>query len=213
MSVLESIAFYQNRRDEIPNQELARDLALSEDRQAIQEIADNLQNTNQNVQSDCLKVLYEIGYLKPELAAPYAADFLKLLRSKNNRLVWGSMIALSTIAELNPDPIDSQYDSLLRSIDEGTVITRDAGIKVLAQLAASSPARSERIFPYLLEHLQTCRPKDIPQRAETILQAVEAVNSKAFIEILERRLDDLTGAQIKRVRKVIRLAEKLTGSA
>jgi hypothetical protein len=119
------------------------------------------------------------------------------------------MIALSTIAGLNPDPIDSQYDLLLRSIAEGSVITRDAGVRVLAQLAAGSSSRSGRIFPYLLKHLQTCRPKDVPQRAESILQAVDAINSNAFIEILESRLGDLTGTQIKRVRKVIRLAERL----
>ena len=186
---------------------------MSEDRQAIQEIADQLQNVNPHVQSDCLKVLYEIGYLKPALAAPYAEDFLKLLRSRNNRLVWGSMIALSTIAGLNPDPIDTQYELVLRTIDEGSVITRDAGIKVLAQLAASSSARSERILPYLLMHLQTCRPKDVPQRAENILQAVDAIHSNAYIEILERRLEDLVGSQIKRVRKLIRLAEQLPGPA
>ncbi len=98
MSVLEQVAYYQNRRDEVPNQELAGKLAETEDRMGIQEIADNLWNENPNVQADCIKVLYEIGYLRPELVAQYAGDFLKLLRSRNNRLVWGGMTALSTIA-------------------------------------------------------------------------------------------------------------------
>ena len=87
MSALNRIAYFQNRRDEVPNQELARDLAARQDRAGIQEIAENLWNKNQNVQSDCLKVLYEIGYLDPTLVADYAADFLKLLNSKHNRLV------------------------------------------------------------------------------------------------------------------------------
>ncbi len=52
-----------------------------------------------------MKVLYEIGYLTPELIADYADDFLKLLRSKNNRMVWGGMIALATIAETKPREI------------------------------------------------------------------------------------------------------------
>jgi len=63
MTTLNRIAYFQNRRDEVPNQELARDLAATKDRQGIQEIAENLWNQNQNVQGDCLKVLYEIGYL------------------------------------------------------------------------------------------------------------------------------------------------------
>ncbi len=35
MSVLNGIAYYQNRRDEVPNQELARRLAESGDEQGL----------------------------------------------------------------------------------------------------------------------------------------------------------------------------------
>jgi hypothetical protein len=59
--------FYQNRRDEVPNQQLAKELAETENKAGIKEIAKNLQHKNKSVQSDCLKVLYEIGYLKPDL--------------------------------------------------------------------------------------------------------------------------------------------------
>ncbi len=87
MSVLHKIAYYQDRRDEVPNQELARELVEARDLEGIREIAQNLDHNIPSVQSDCLKVLYEIGYLQPELVAGYAADFLKLLKSRNNRLV------------------------------------------------------------------------------------------------------------------------------
>ncbi len=109
MSALNKIAFYQNRRDDVPNQQLAKELAQTENKSGIAELASNLQNKNKNVQSDCLKVLYEIGYLKPELIADCVSDFLGLLKSKNNRLVWGSMIALATIADKKPKEI---YDNL-----------------------------------------------------------------------------------------------------
>ena len=90
MSVLNRIAHLQNRRDEVPNQELARDLAVQKNRGAILEIAENLWNKDKNIQADCIKVLYEIGYIDPSLIADYAEDFLKLLRSRNNRLVWAA---------------------------------------------------------------------------------------------------------------------------
>ena len=59
MSTLPRIAYYQNRRDEVPNQELAKELAAKKDRQGIQEIAANLWSEYSQIQSDCLKVLYE----------------------------------------------------------------------------------------------------------------------------------------------------------
>jgi hypothetical protein len=44
-------------------------------------------------------VLYELGYLAPELIADYVGDFIKLLKHENNRIDWGGMIALSTVAD------------------------------------------------------------------------------------------------------------------
>jgi len=103
MSVIERISYYRGIRDEVPNQELARDLAATGNTAGVKEIAEHLWDKNANVRSDCLKVLYETGYIDPELIAPYAGDFLKLLVSKQNRLVWGAMIALSCVASLKAD--------------------------------------------------------------------------------------------------------------
>lgn len=125
MSVLQRIAYFQNRRDETPNQELARELAQAQDRAGIQEIVEGLYHENPNVQSDCIKVLYEIGYLKPELIAEYVDDFLGLLKRKNNRLVWGGMIALSTIAGIKVEAIHEHLGEIQGAMEKGSVITVD----------------------------------------------------------------------------------------
>src|SRR3990172_8539413 len=132
MSALNRIAHLQNRRDEVPNQELARDLARQKNREGIREIAENLWNKDKNIQADCIKVLYEVGYIDPSLIAGYAEDFLKLLRSRNNRLVWGGMIALSTVAELRADLIHANLDQILKAMHSGSVITVDNAVKALA---------------------------------------------------------------------------------
>ncbi len=208
MSALDKIAFFQNRRDEVPNQELAGKLAAGRDENGIKEIAENLWNSNPNIQSDCLKVLYEVGYLKPELIAEYVGEFLKLLKSKHNRLVWGSMIALSTLADLKPKEIYSHFDEVKKVMESGSVITVDNGVKTLALVAASDEARRKKVFPYLLKHLETCRPKEVPQHSEKTLAAVNAGNKKQFVAVLDKRLTDMTGAQMARVKRVIKEAEK-----
>jgi len=208
MTTLDKIACMQNRRDEIPNQELARFLAETKDKEGIHEIAVNLWNKNQNIQSDCLKVLYEIGYLAPELIADYVNDFLKLLKSKNNRMVWGSMIALATLADLKASEIDAQRPLILKTIEDGSVITVDNGVKILATIASRLPEQSPEIFLYLLIHLETCLSKQVPQHAEKILVAVNATNKDAFIGVLEKRMADFTESQMSRVKKVIKEAKK-----
>ena len=208
MTTLQRIAYYQNRRDEVPNQELAKELAAKKDRKGIREIADNLWNKNSQIQSDCLKVLYEIGYLRPELVAPYAEDFLKLLHSRNNRQVWGAMIALSTVADLQADAIYPHVEDIQQMMDHGSVITRDNGVRVLALVASQNTAHSKDIFPHLLRHLETCRPKDVPQHAEKIAVAVNARNKQQFVAVLEKRFVDLLSSQVARVKKVIKEVEQ-----
>ena len=208
MSTLDRIAHFQNRRDEVPNQELARELATQKDQAGIREIAENLWNKDKRIQADCVKVLYEIGYIDPTLIAAYAEDFLKLLRGRNNRLVWGGMIALSTVADLRADFVHAHLKEILKAMDTGSVITVDNAVKALA-LAASKDAYQGSIFPHLLEHLRTCRPKDVPQHAEKSLPAVDASNKDDFIAVLEKRMEDLSGAQITRVKKLIKAAAKL----
>lgn len=89
-------------------------------------------------------------------------------------------------------------------MDQGSVITKDNGVKVLAFVAAQQAAYSNEIFPYLLHHLETCRPKDVPQHAEKAAVAVNARNRQRFIAVLEKRLVDLSGSQTARVKKVIK---------
>jgi hypothetical protein len=207
MSALNKIAYFQGRRDEIPNQELARDLADSGDIAGIREIAENLWNREANIRSDCLKVLYEIGYLKPELVAPYAGDFLKLLGSRNNRLVWGAMIGLSTVAEIAADEIYPHAAEIQEAMAGGTIITLDAGVLALSRLAATGEDRRTALLPYLLDFLRDCRPSDIPRHAERVLMAVTAGEKGEFVAVLQARLPLLTPAQAARLKKVIRQAE------
>jgi len=207
MSVLNKIAYFQNRRDEVPNQELARELAETKNKKGIQEIAENLGHENQNVQSDCLKVLYEIGYLAPELIADYVDDFLKLLKSKNNRMVWGGMIALATIAETKPREIWKNVDDVIDAIDHGTLITVVGGIKTLARVASTNKRYRDKLFPFLIKYLKTCIPRDVPTHAESILCAVDGRHKDEFLSVLESRRAEMTPSQLTRLRKITKQLE------
>ena len=204
MTVIDQLACSIGRRDEVPNRELARQLAETENQQGIAEIADNLWNKDGAIQADCIKVLYEIGYLKPELIAPYAADYLKLLNNRNNRLVWGGMIAIATISKVAAETLYPHIESIKKAVDSGSVITRDAGIWALSDIAAANAAYSAAIFPYLLNHLSTCRPKDVPQHAERVVVAVGAEQKDDFLQVIEKRMKDLSPSQQKRIKKVIK---------
>lgn len=205
MSYINEIAFHLNRRDEVPNQELAARLAEADNREGIQEIASFLFDKNKSIASDCIKVLYEIGYLKPELIAEYVSVFLKLLKSKQNRMVWGGMIALSTIATLSHEEIWKERELVLETIRRGTVITLVSGIRVLVGLAASGETYKKTMLPVLFDYLENCRPIDFATRAETMLPVICTEDEKElFMRIIRVKEEELSEAQKKKLKRVLK---------
>ena len=208
MTVLDKLASAQNRRDEVPNQLLAKQLARTKNARDIQELAANLWNKDKRIAFDCIKTLYEICYIDPHLIHGYARDFLKLLHSRENRMVWGAMLALGTIAPLAADEIFAHYADVVRAMERGSVITVDNAVKTLALVAAQKDAYRSKLFPILLKHIETCRPRSVAQHSEHTLATIDARNKKRFIAALEKRMDILTSTQQARVRRVMREAEK-----
>jgi len=204
ISVLNKISYFQNRRDEGPNKELAKTLAETEDKAGITELVANLTHKNKSVQSDCLAVLYHIGYVKPYLIADYVGDFLALLKSKNNRLVWGGMIALSTIAELKPEEICANLDTVKQAIDKGTLITVVWGVKTIAKVASSNKSCKPDIVPTLLSQLKKCIPRDVAMHFENSLPAIDDENKAMFLRIADDRKNELTTSQLTRLKKAMK---------
>ena len=142
--------------------------------------------------------------LEPGLIQDYVTDFIELTFSRDNRLIWTAMIDLALIADRRPNEIFERYDDLVKVIDRGSVITRDNGIKVLARVAATGMEYNTAIMPYLLRQLQGCRPKSVPQYAESIRVAVSSDNREQYLGILHERIDELSTAQQRRVKKLLR---------
>ena len=196
------LAFSLGRNDERPNIELALQLCDENNVEGIDEIIAGLFNKDRRIANDCIKVLYEIGERKPILIADYADEFLKLLTSRNNRLVWGSMTALSTIAEIVPDVIYAKRYLLLDALENGSVITVDNCISVMAKLCKVNKSYYEELFPILSEHLKNCRPKEVAQHAARIAICVNKDYSDEFIAVLDERLEYLSSSQKSRLQKL-----------
>ena len=208
MPVLSKLACMRNRKDEEPNKDLARELVEKCDVEGIGEIAENLLNKDKRIQTDCLSVLEQVGLLSPELIEDYVSDLLKLIFNKNNRLVWAAMINLALIAGRKPEEIFDQFEDIVTVIERGSVITKDNGIKTLAIVASTKSEYNEAIFPFLLEQLKNCRPKSVPQYAESIRSAVLPGNQNRYIDVIKKRFDTLLSAQQRRVQKLLKTFEQ-----
>jgi len=203
MTILNKLASQLERRDEQPNIELALEIVRDANIEVIPEIIHNLSNKDKGIRHDCIKVAYEIGQLKPELISEYALEFVKLLRGRDNRMVWGAMQALATIADLKAEILMEQLHEIQLAVKVGSVITVDKGIITLAKLASASKENNERIFPFLIEHLKNCRTKEVPQHAESTLISINEENKEEFLNVLREREPFMTPPQRKRITKIL----------
>ena len=170
MSILKNLASSLNRRDEVPNIELAKQIAKTNDTKAVKELIDNLSN-KKDIAHDCIKALYEIGELKPALISLYAKSFIDLLKSKNNRLQWGAMHAINTITLENAKAIYKALPEIIDAANKGTVITKDHTVNILVKLGTIKQYADD-VFFLLIEQIVSSPDNQFPSYAEKALPLI-----------------------------------------
>ena len=203
INVIDHLASSLNRRDEAPNLELAEAIVKAKDKTAVAALVKNLSN-KKAIQNDCIKVLYEIGARDPQLIVDYVHEFVGYLSSKNNRLQWGAMTALSSLVNVRSETIYNELTAILLAADDGSVITKDQAVNILIGLCAFE-AFQENSFALLMEQLLKSPTNQIPMYAERALPIVNHERKAVMIETLTSRLNDIEKeSKRKRVEKVIK---------
>jgi hypothetical protein len=204
MSVLDKLATSLNISGTGPNKQLAKEIAITKDKKAVKELADNLYNKDKRIQSDCIKVLYELGEIDPKLIADHVKQFITLLDSKNNRMQWGAMTALDIITLEHPELIYSSLGKIIAIDDEGSVITTDHCVNILLKLSAIK-AYKEDAFTLFIEQIQKCPTNQLPMYAENAIPVIDNDNRAVFLKVLRDRVSDVEkDSKRKRVEKVIK---------
>jgi hypothetical protein len=207
MSILPLLASSLGRRDEVPNQELAKQIVTGNDTGAMQELAENLNAKSKAIQSDCIKVIDEIAKLNPKMAAPFSNELVAQLDSKNNRMQWGAMTALNAITNDNPKVIYMALAKIFNVADAGSVITNDHCVGILVKLCAV-PDYSDDAFSLLNERLLKSPTNQLPMYAEYALPIITDKNRALFIRTLSSRLSEIE-KDTKRIR-VEKIIKKVT---
>ncbi len=201
--IFNQLASNQGRRDEKPNQELAKAICKSEDAEAIRFLISFLSEKSKAVQNDSIKVLYEIGAEKPGLIANYLEEFVELLKHKNNRLQWGGMAAIDSLVTFKANEVYSYIPQILEAAEKGSVITRDGAVNILIKLSEFTDFKKNTL-PLLLEQLLSCPTNQLPMYAERSIGVFNGSSKPAFLDVLSSRLPELVKeSKRKRIEKVI----------
>ncbi|WP_411031930.1 hypothetical protein [Spongiimicrobium sp. 3-5] len=209
MTVINQLSSSLGQKGNDANIALAKGIAKTVDNNAIQELVKNLKNKDKKIQADCIKTLYETAYIKPDLIANYYVEFLELLSSKNNRLVWGGMIALATISDLKSKELFESIELISNTVNNGSVITVDAGVEIYTKLNKYSEFQ-DKVENLLTDQLWKCPVKQLPKYMEKSTISINEKNKEIYQKIInERKTECEKESQIKRLDKVLKRIEKI----
>ena len=71
----------------------------------------------------------------------------------------------------------------------------------------ASPKYEKKVFPLIIKHLETCRPKEVAQHSERAFVCITKNNAEIFKKALINRMDSLTESQKKRINKILKKIE------
>ncbi len=119
-------------------------------------------------------------------------------------MVWGSMIALSTIASLKADCIFKKIGLILETMKNGTLITEVWGIKTLVKLSINKQKYKTKLLPVLIDYLEKCRPIDFASRVETIIPVLKSSEDKEILStIIQKKTNELSLSQTKKLKTIL----------
>lgn len=191
MPIQDHLAYTLGRKDQEPNRLLANEIAETEDVERLDELILFFETQpHKEHQKDCSLTLAWIAEINPKLIAPKVQYLIGKLKDPINRVIWGSMIALSGIAKYAQDELFQALPKILDAMDAGTVVTRDHGYRILIDLYQNKKYQSD-VFLLILEQLTKAPSNQLGQYTEKLIMVMVPEHRDKVISVLEERRGDV----------------------
>ena len=201
MGVIDELSTSLKLKIQEPNIALAKQIVENNDQAGIIELINEL--NNKKLAGDCIKVLYEIGYLNASLIDNYADIFLKLLAHKDNRMQWGAMTALAEVSKTKPEVVYENLSDIIYAANNGSVITKDQAFNILIRLAKLETYYDD-VFSIINNQLSIAPNNQFPKYVEQTFEIIKLSDVEILIKTIELKINDIDVlSKRKRVEKIL----------
>lgn len=209
MDVARRLAAATRRKDFQPNVELAIELVDTWDEAAVKQVFELVENGTKRQAHDAIQVAFEIARREPELVQPYFETLIDLLRSSDNRLLWGTLNALSGLVTLEAQRLYAHLDQILDGAARASVIGRDKTLVILTGLM-QTPRYKKRVTPLLLAHVKAAAINQFPTYAEAAATCLPDAALPALVKLIhaQRELADYPAKEKRMQRLLVRIAKR-----
>ncbi len=208
--LLARLAVSVGRSDEMPNLELAADIVFADDTDAISALVAVIERHDDLHAPDAARVISEVGTRAPDLLLAHADRLVEMIDVSQKDMLPFTMLALSPVASRHAEALWPSRDlfwQALADLQTPADLAAGGAVKLLAALCAAGPDYARTLAGGLVDLLGKCMPKDVAFFAESVLPALGAAHSHRAKPVLDRRLKELTPAEVARLRRAQRAAQ------
>jgi hypothetical protein len=212
--LLARLAVSMSRVDEMPNLELAADIVVTDDVEAVGLLVGVIERHDDTHAPDAARVLCEVGTRAPELLEKHAERLIAMCEDSQRDMLANTMFALSPVA---PRYVDALWDlrdlfwsalaDLTQPADPSINLAQAGAVRLLSSLCSAGPDYARTLAGGLVDLLGKCLPKDVAFFAESVLPALGTAHSHRAKPVLDRRMKELTPAEVARLRRAVRAAQ------
>lgn len=208
--VLSRLAVSVGRYDEMPNLELAADIVFADDTDAISVLVAVIERHDDIHAPDAARVIAEVGNRAPDLLLAHADRLVDLIDAARTEMLPFTMLALSPVAPRYAEilwPSRDLFWSALSDLNTPAELAQGGAVRLLSAMCAANPDYARTLAGGLVDLLGKCMPKDVAFFAESVLPALGPAHSHRAKPVLDRRLKELTPAEVARLRRAQRAAQ------
>jgi hypothetical protein len=208
--VLGRLAVSVGRYDEMPNLELAADIVFADDTDAISVLIMVIERHDDLHSSDAARVIAEVGNRAPDLLLAHSDRLVEMIDVSRAEMLPYTMMALSPVASRYAEQLWPSRDlfwAALADLNQTADLAQGGAVRLLAAMCAASPDYARTLAGGLVDLLGKCMPKDVAFFAESVLPALGPAHSHRAKPVLDRRLKELTPAEVARLRRAQRAAQ------
>jgi hypothetical protein len=208
--LLSRLAISVGRSDEMPNLELAADIVFADDAEAVSILIAVIERHDDVHAPDAARVVAEVGTRAPDLVLGHAERLIEMIDAARREMLPFTMLALSPVASKHAESLWSSRDLFWQSLADLTQpasLAQAGAVRLLAALCAAGPDYARTLAGGLVDLLGKCMPRDVAFFAESVLPALGSAHSHRAKPVLDRRLKELTPAEVARLRRAQRAAQ------
>lgn len=202
MSIGDKLSYALGRRDQGPNKALAKRLVEEGGTAGLSSLVDFIETKpHRRLQMDAMLTMAWVAEQKPEMLVQHVQYLIEKLCDPIDRVSWGSMIALSYVSRLVPDKMYEAMPQILDAMDQGSIVGRDHGFRILINLYRIEKYRADLFF-IVLEQIKKAPQNQLGQYTERLLEVIDNNHLQDLMHTLEQLREELSSEHhLKRLDK------------